>query len=57
MGIEKAGFKLKNKKNSKDTFDDGYSSVAAKVAIMLGQKYIIPSIPEMRESRRYEDYF
>lgn len=37
--------------------NDGYSSVSAKVAIMLAEKYFIPSIPEMRENRRYEDYF
>lgn len=37
--------------------NDGYNYVAAKAAIMLGEKYYIPSIPEMREQRRYEDYF
>lgn len=37
--------------------NDGYNYIAAKAAIMLGQKYYIPSIPEMREQRRYEDYF
>lgn len=37
--------------------NDGYNSIAAKAAMMLGEKYIIPSIDEMRKQRRYEDYF
>lgn len=37
--------------------NDGYNSITAKAAIMLGEKFFIPSIPEMREHRRYEDYF
>lgn len=37
--------------------NDNYNKVAAKVVIVLAEKYIIPSIDEMREKRRYEDYF
>lgn len=37
--------------------NDNYNKVAAKVVILLAEKYIIPSIDEMREKRRYEDYF
>lgn len=37
--------------------NDGYGYVAAKTAIMLAQKYFIPSIDDMRAQRRYEDYF
>lgn len=37
--------------------NDGYNKVAAKVAYSLGEKFLLPSIDEMRAERRYEDYF
>lgn len=37
--------------------NDGYNKITAKAAIMLAEKFFIPSIDEMREKRRYEDYF
>lgn len=37
--------------------NDGYNKIAAKVAFMLGEKYLVPSIDEMRRERRYEDHF
>lgn len=37
--------------------NDGYNRLAAKVAVALAEKYMIPSIDEMRAERRYEDYF
>lgn len=37
--------------------NDGYNKVTAKVAFALGEKFLIPSIDQMRAERRYEDYF
>ena len=37
--------------------NDGYNLITAKAAMMLGEKFFIPSIDTMREQRRYEDYF
>lgn len=37
--------------------NDGYNTLAAKTAVMLAEKFYIPSIPDMRENRRYEDFF
>lgn len=37
--------------------NDGYNKIVAKVAFSLGEKFLVPSIDEMREKRRYEDYF
>lgn len=47
-----------NRRASKDgNNNDNYNKVAAKVAYSLGEKFLLPSIDEMREKRRYEDYF
>lgn len=37
--------------------NDGYNRLTAKVAVVLAEKYMIPSIDQMRAERRYEDYF
>lgn len=47
--IKRASFDGKN--------NDGYNRLVAKIAISLAEKYFIPNIDEMREKRRYEDYF
>ncbi len=37
--------------------NDGYNKIVAKAAFALGEKFLLPSIDEMRRERRYEDYF
>ncbi|MDE5994600.1 MAG: hypothetical protein K2G60_03705, partial [Oscillospiraceae bacterium] len=37
--------------------NDGYNKLIAKTVVKIAEKYLIPSIDEMREKRRYEDYF
>lgn len=47
-----------NRRASKDgNNNDNYNKVAAKVAYSLGEKFLLPSIDEMRAERKYEDYF